>query len=196
MAKELEQIVCEYRTMFEDVASTVPNIRPNDDVLYSSMNYEKILQSMCTFLEGYISYRDANDSKYDDHIITSTCNYFNAMFSNMNSDSPYRQQVTLADMKHVNESFISGTQQLKVVMESMMEKYPDFETQQLVTMSQNQYRKLAKVYRDDMDLYLWLATRNSRVNPKCTSIQNRVNFMDVSTPVIHRLDQYQTNKGV
>ena len=80
MAKEIEQIVMEYRTMFEDVASTVPNIRPNDDVLYSSVDYGKILQSMCQFLEGYMEQRDANDDKYDDKVITSTCNFYNAMF--------------------------------------------------------------------------------------------------------------------
>ena len=197
MAKEIEQIVCEYRTMFEDVASTVPNIRPNDDVLYSSVDYGKILQSMCQFLEGYMEYRDANDDKYDDKVITSTCNFYNAMFADTSDQSPYRHQVTLADMQRVNESFISGTQQLKVVLESMMEHHPDFETTQLVTMTQNQYRKLAKVYRDDAELYMWLATKNSRTRPKNASLANRVNFGDISTPVIHRLDQYQkSNKGV
>ena len=192
MAKEIEQIVCEYRTMFEDVASTVPNIRPNDDVLYSSMNYSKVLKEMCAFLEGYVQYRDKNDTAYDDKIITSTKKYYDAMFSNLDSESPYRQQITLSDMKCVNEAFVSGTQQLKVVMEQMTDKYPDFETQQLATMSKNQYNKLAKVYRDDMQLYLWLATKDRHGRTaKIAPIKNRVDFMDVNTPVIHRLDQYQ-----
>lgn len=190
MAKEIEQIVCEYRTMFEDVARTKPNLRPNDDVLYTSMNYEKILQEMCTFLEGYISYKNDDKSDYDGKIISSTKKFYDSMFSDLGKTSPYRQQITLEDMKHVNESFIQGTQQLKVVMESMMEKLPDHETTQLITMSKNQYNKLAKVYHDDMSIYMWLATKN-RPLPKCTPVQNRINFMDTSTPVIHRLDQYK-----
>ena len=190
MAKEIEQIVCEYRTMFEDVARTHLNVRPSDAVLYTAMNYEKILQEMCTFLEGYVSYMDEGKSDYDGKIISSTKKFYDAMFSDLSAESPYRKQITLEDMKHINESFIEGTQNLKTVMESVMEKYPCHETEQLVTMSKNQYGKLAKVYRDDMQLYMWLATKNSRVNPKCAPIKNRVDFWDLKTPVMHRLDQY------
>lgn len=190
MAKEIEQIVCEYRTMFEDVAKLHPNIRPNDAVLYTAMDYEKILQEMCTFLEGYISYLDDGKSDYDGKVITSTKKFYDSMFSDLSEKSPYRKQITLEDMKHVNESFVAGTQKLKLVMESMMEKHPGIETEQLVTMSKNQYGKLAKVYHDDMQLYMWLATKNSRVNSKSAPVKNRVDFWDTKTPVMHRLDQY------
>lgn len=190
MAKEIEQIVCEYRTMFEDVAKLRPNVRPNDDVLYTAMNYEKILQEMCTFLEGYVSYLNDGKSDYDGKIITSTKKFYDSMFSDMSEKSPYRTQITLDDMRHVNESFVEGTQKLKLVMESMIEQHPGVETEQLVTMSKNQYGKLARVYHDDMQLYMWLATKNSRVNPKCAPVQNRVDFWDLKTPVMHRLDQY------
>lgn len=190
MAKEIEQIVCEYRTMFEDVAKIHPNIRPNDAVLYTAMNYEKILQEMCTFLEGYVSYLDDGKSDYDGKVITSTKKFYDSMFSDLSEKSPYRKQITLEDMKHINESFIEGTQKLKLVMESMIEKHPGIETEQLVTMSKNQYGKLAKVYHDDMQLYMWLATKNSRVNSKSAPVKNRVDFWDLKTPVMHRLDQY------
>lgn len=190
MAKEIEQIVCEYRTMFEDVAKIHPNIRPNDAVLYTAMDYEKILQEMCTFLEGYVSYLDDGKSDYDGKVITSTKKFYDSMFSDLSEKSPYRKQITLEDMKHINESFIEGTQKLKLVMESMIEKHPGIETEQLVTMSKNQYGKLAKVYHDDMQLYMWLATKNSRVNSKSAPVKNRVDFWDLKTPVMHRLDQY------
>ena len=190
MAREIEQIICEYRTMFEDVAKTAPNVRPADDVLYTSMDYGKILQEMCAFLEGYISYKDEGKTDYDGKVITSTKKYYDTMFANSGVDDPYRHQITMADMGTVNESFIQGTQRLKMVMETMMEKHPDLESESLITMSRNQYNKLAKVYRDDMQLYLWLATKSSKVNPKCAPIKDRVNFWDVNTPVMHRLDQY------
>ena len=188
--KEISQIICEYRTMFEDVAKTIPNIRPADDVLYTSMDYGKILQEMCTFLEGYCSYRDEGKDKYDGKIISSTKKYYDAMFANVGLEDPYRRQMTLADMETINESFLEGTQRLKMVLESMTENHSDPETESLSIMTRNQYNKLAKVYHDDMQLYLWLATDNSRVRPKCAPVNNRVAFWDVKTPVMHRLDQY------
>ena len=191
MTSEINQFVCEYRTLFEDVANTVPNIRPADDVMYSTMDYGKILSKMTEFLEGYVEYRDGNNSKYDDRIITSTKGFYDSMFADMSVNSPYRHSVTLEDMRTTgNETFLRETHRLQTVMEAMLAKYPDFQTKQLATMTQNQYNKLARVYRDDASLYLWLATGNSKTHPKDTSVENRINFMDIGTPVVHRLDQY------
>lgn len=188
--KTVEQIVCEYRTMFEDVAKTVPNIRPSDDVLYSSMDYGKCLTEMREFLEGYMKYRDEGDDSYKDKIIPTTKKFYDGMFENTSDQSPYRHQTTLADMESINRTFLECSQQLKTVMESVMEQYPGHETRQLITMSTNQYNKLAKVYHDDMSLYLWLANRNSKVHQRPTSVQNRVDFGNTQTPVMHRLDLY------
>lgn len=192
MAKEIGQIVCEYRTMFEDVAKTVPNIRPKDDVMYSSLDYGKILNEMNTFLEGYVSYRNGDDqtSKYDGKVIPITKKYYDGMFSDMSEKSPYRVQHTLEDMKNVNQTFLEGSLALKNTMESINENLSDIESQQLVAMTRNQYNKLARVYRDDMSLYLWLATRNSKTNPKIASIENRMAFYDTKTPVMHAIDSY------
>lgn len=192
MAAEIEQIVCEYRTMFEDVAKTRLNNLPKDDVFYSVMDYGKILHEMCTFLEGYCSYRDKGDDKYDEKLIPSTKTYYDKMFESQgSSDSKYRKQMTLADMQTINEAYVTGTAQLNTIMESVMEKYPDTEAEAIVKMTGNQYKKVAKVYGDDMRLYLWLATKQSRVNPKCAPVKDRVNFWDTNTPVMHRLDQYK-----
>lgn len=194
MTPEIGQIVCEYKTLFEDVANTVPNIRPNNDVMYSTMDYGKILSKMTAFLEGYIAYRDENDSSYDDKIITSTKAFYDGMFADLGVNSPYRHSVTLEDMRSTgNETFLRETQKLQTVMETMMEKYPDHQSTQLAIMTRNQFKKLARVYSDDASLYLWLATSGSVVNPRQTSVQNRINFMDINTPVVHRLDQYSKN---
>jgi hypothetical protein len=192
MAKEIGQIVCEYRTMFEDVAKTVPNIRPKDDVMYSSLDYGKILNEMNTFLEGYVSYRNGDDqtSKYDGKVIPITKKYYDGMFSDMSEKSPYRVRHTLEDMKNVNQTFLEGSLALKNTMESINENLSDIESQQLVAMTRNQYNKLARVYRDDMSLYLWLATRNSKTNPKIAPIENRMAFYDTKTPVMHAIDSY------
>lgn len=192
MTSEIGQIVCEYKTLFEDVANTKPNIHPNDDVMYSTMDYGKILSKMTQFLEGYIEYRDDNDGSYNDKIITSTKAFYDGMFSDMSCNSPYRHSVTLEDMRSTgNETFLIGTQQLQTVMETMLTKYPDHQTQQLAIMTKNQYKKLARVYADDAKLYLMLATGGSRMDTKMAPVQDRINFLNTNTPVVHRLDQYQ-----
>ena len=190
MPREITDFICEYKTMFEDVAkSSLRTMKPADDVMYSSMDYAKCLTEMCSFLEGYIEYREKGETKYDSSLLQTTKNFYDGMFADTSDKSPYRHQTTLVDMKHVNESFLEGTQKLIAVMESVTEQFPDHETQQLVTMSKNQYQKLARVYKDDASLYMWLTTKNS-VNPKVTPAQNRAYFYDPKTPVMHRLDQY------
>lgn len=189
MAREVADFICEYKTMFEDVARTnTRSMKPVDDVLYNSMDYAKCLTEMCTFLEGYIEYRENGETKYDDSILQSTKSFYDGMFVDTSIDSNYRHKTTLDDMAHVNESFLACSKQLQTVMESVVERLPDYETKQLITMSKNQYQKLAKVYKDDMSLYLWLATKNS-VNPKVTTAQNRAYFYDSKTPVMHKLNQ-------
>ena len=190
---DMTQIVCEYRTLFEDVNKTVPNIRPKDDCVYSAMDYGKILSDMCHFLEGYIEYRNGNSTEYDDKIINSTKKFYDDMFVDMSLSSPYRRQITLADMQSINESFVTGTAGLISVMESVSSAYQDSKTAQLLTMTTNQYRKLAKVYGDDMHLYLWLANEANQVTPRrLAPLDKRVAFADVKTPVMHRVDQYNS----
>lgn len=192
MAKEPSQFICEYRTLFEDVANTVPNIRPSDDVYYSSMDYGKILSNMCGFLEGYLEYRNSNNPNPEWDVLKSTQGFYNGMFKDMTLSSPYRHQMTLSDMKTINETFCTGTAKLIAVMESVSEAYSDEESQTLINMTRNQYAKLAKVYGDDMSLYLWLANDGNKISARKTApVDKRVAFRRLDTPVMHRIDQYQ-----
>lgn len=195
MGTQIPQIVCEYRTLFEDVSKVNPNIRPNDDVLYSAMDYTKCITEMCQLMEGYINYRTSGDQKYDGKILSSTKKFYDGMFADTSDHSPYRRQMTLADMNSINESFLECTQKLQTVMESVLEQCGDTEAQQFVTMNTNQYKKLARVHGDDMRLYMWLAN-GTRSKSATIPIKNRVDFRNVATPVMHRLDQYKSNKGV
>jgi len=192
----ISQIICEYRTVFEDVSKISPNIRPTDDVLYSEMDFAKCITEMCQFLEGYIQYRASGDQSYGNKILSTTKKFYDGMFTDTSDQSPYRRQTTLADMNATNSTFLECTQQLQTVMESVVERCGDTEAKQLVTMSTNQFKKLAKVFHDDMNLYMWLATGNSRVRPVDIPSKHRVDFRNVKTPVMHRLDQYKSNKGV
>lgn len=197
MGNAIQQIVCEYRTMFEDVSKVKPNIRPTDDVIYSAMDYAKCITEMCQFMEGYINYRNSGDDTYKDKsVIGITKKFYDGMFTDTSDQSPYRHQMTLADMGSTNATFLECTQHLQTVLESVMDSCGDREAQQLVTMSTNQFKKLAKVYHDDMSLYMWLANGNRHSNPVNIPFKNRVDFRNVKTPVMHRLDQYKSNKGV
>lgn len=191
MAKEPSQFICEYRTTIEDVAKTVPNIRPSDDVLYSSMDYGKILSDMCGFLEGYIEYRNSNNPNPKWDVIKSTHGFYDGMFKDTTPNSPYRHQITLADMQTVNEAFCTGTSKLIQVMESVADAYSDEESQIITNMTRNQYAKLAKVYADDMALYLWLANDGNTAHGRKTApVDKRIAFRQTNTPVMHRVDQY------
>ena len=53
-------------------------------------------------------------------------------------------------------------------------------------MTDNQYRKLMKVYKDDSQIYLYLLTRNSRFS-KTISPELYSAFENKDTPVIHRM---------
>lgn len=193
---QIPQIICEYRTLFEDVSKVNPNIRPTDDVEYSAMDYAKCINTMCTLMEGYIQYRASGDDTYDGTILSSTKKFYDGMFADTSDQSPYRHNMTLSDMVSISESFLESTQKLKTVMESVMEQCGDREAQQLVTMNANQFKKLARVHGDDMKLYMWLANGDSRSRATNIPTKNRADFRNVKTPVMHRLDQYKSNKGV
>lgn len=192
MNTTLGTIICEYRTMFENVSRVVPNIRPDDDVMYSSMNYEKCMNDMCQFLEGYVQYCiEPSEKQYDQkNVIASTKKFYDNMFADTSAESMYRHQTTLADMKNLNVTFLEYTRKLDDVLHFVMEQCDSAEADQLVTMSCNQFKKLAHVYNDDMKLYMWLSTRNSKTHPNVIPIKNKVDFRNTKTPVMHRMDMY------
>ena len=104
------------------------------------------------------------------------------MFTNKKK---YRRKMYLPEIKDSYADFLRGTKELQTLMESSIERsQSDPEFHMLLTMTNNQYRKLSKVCRDDMQIYLWLCTENLS-NQYHISGKLRADFVDDNTPVLH-----------
>lgn len=177
------------RNLFEDVARSYQNTRETDDVVYSMLDYGKILDDMCEFINGYVDYLKKDEKTYAGKVLSTTLHFYNSMFE----DKKYRRQMTLSEMKSINKSFLEQTKRLQDIMEGLVSKYGDEakpgELGELLFMSDNQYNKISKVYKDDMQIYLWLSTSNSKLLRREISVDLRVAFNDKTTPVMHRVSK-------
>ena len=180
-----KKFVIANRNLFESIASGYSNMRDEDDVIYSILNYEKILKEMKDFLNGYVEYKESGDDKYAGKVMSSAINFYNGMFET----DKYRRTMTLSDMRSINKSFLELSKLLQDKMIEISESYDDSETVGMLKLTDNQYAKVSKVYRDDMDIYLWITSKNSIVKPHVIPVDLRVKFLDKTTPVIHRDDR-------
>jgi len=171
-----------HRNLFEDVAEEYNNMKDSDDVEYTILDYDKILNEMCEFIEGYIDYKNKGDDKYAGKVLGTTINFFNTMFTDTHK---YRHTITLHDMKWINKNFLSLTKRLQTLIENNI-KDSDNELNQLLKLTDNQYKKISKVYKDDVEIYLWLRSSNSMFYKHNISRDLISIFNDNSTPVIHR----------
>lgn len=168
------------REIFEDIArSTISTYKSKE---YTQLNYEMILDKMCRYIEGYISYKESGSNKYKGKVMNTTLAFYNEIFK----DESYRHDIVLKDMPNISETFLKKTKELQELMEKHAEKQAlDYELQQLLIMTDNQYKKVAKVFRDDMEIYLWLCTENSSIHAHVLDVKLRQNFKDPTTPVMH-----------
>ena len=168
------------KEIFEDIArSTVSTHKAKE---YTQLNYEIILDKMCKYIEGYVSYKESGSNKYKGKVMTTTLAFYNEIFK----DESYRHVIVLKDMPNISETFLKKTKELQELMEKHAEKQTlDYELQQLLIMTDNQYKKVAKVFRDDMEIYLWLCTENSSIHAHVLDVELRQNFKDPTTPVMH-----------
>ena len=104
------------------------------------------------------------------------------MFSNKKK---YRRKLFLPEIKDTYADFLRGTKELQALLEANLNRGNiDPEFRMLLTMTDNQYRKISKVCRDDMQIYLWLATEDSSYEYHISG-KLRADFVDSNTPVIH-----------
>lgn len=177
------EFVSENKELFEEVSKEYKFSSGLRIRKYTQLNYKKILKEIIDFMTGYIDYKEKNTGKYKGQVMATARSFYNNMFMD---DHKYRKELFISDMKDSYESFLRGTKQLQEFLESNLERSkPDPEFHQLMIMTDNQYRKLSKVCRDDMQIYLWLATEDSVVYNYTVSAKLRADFIDTSTPVIH-----------
>lgn len=176
-----KSFVASAKDLFEQTAKTV--VRTKVVKKYTMLNYEDILDKMCEYIESYNEYKRDGDDKYRGKVLSITKTYYDSIFT----DDKYRKKLTLKDMSNVPGVFLKKTKALQTLLEKYCDKQDqDHELQQILIMTNNQYKKLSKVYKDDMEIFMWLATKDSHiVNEHTIPAQMRLNFYDPSTPVIH-----------
>lgn len=175
-----KSFVASAKDTFEDVAKTV--VKPTNEKKYTMLNYEDIIDKMCVFVDSYVDYKKSGDDKYRGKVLQTTRTYYNSIFI----EDRYRKTMTLKQMSKFSPIFLSKTKELQKVLEKYIETQDhDHELQQLLIMTNNQYKKLSKVYHDDMKIFMWLASEKSNFYEYKLDPQIKMHYYDPSTPVIH-----------
>jgi len=175
----VQDYILKNRDMFElvqDVRDNPSGTSTSRNGEHTMLNYGKILDDMINYLEGFQSYKRSGEKKYKHKVITSTYGFYNAMFT---SDK-YRKNITLSEFASNNFKFVEKSKKLNTLIKQMR-KSVDNEVLNVARISENQYKKLAKVNRDDMKIYLWL------VKGKSISDDLREFYSDNTSPVMHKI---------
>lgn len=173
------QFVNTEKNLFDEVQRANKNSRSEYDVIYSILNYKKILADMSEFLEGYLDYAKKNSGEYSAKLLSNTAKFYDAIFES----NKYRTDITLSEMYDVERDFLIETKKLQDIMTHVDDV--DDELHAMMIMTNNQYRKISRVFKDDCRIWLWLATSNSST-PYMLDVETRNKFNDKSTPVMHK----------
>lgn len=175
--------VADNRNLFEDVAKGFVDAKDIYKVQYTILNYDMILDQMIEFIDGYKQYAAGDDHKYDGKVLTISRNFYGKMFT----DPKYRKKIELKQYKELNASYLRKTKQLQTIIETYLkDKKISAEMDALIRLTDNQYKKLAKVCRDDMKIYLWLTTSNSKFFAYHLDEATRSAFANKNAPVMHK----------
>lgn len=189
MAEKIKDFFSDNKNLFLQVSDDqVHNSLHGIDksLQYTMLNYPKIMNEICEYLEGYAQFEENNDTdkkKYSvQEISTQTTKFFNSMFT----DQKYRVNCVLEDVPIMNRKFLELSKKLKSFLDTHKEGASG-PMKVLCVMSENQFMKVGKVLKDDLKIYLWLLYR---ANGKDYSIpsKTRVDFKDKKTPVMHPKD--------
>lgn len=178
----MKGFVVENKGLFEKVAREYKYDTKYRERQYTQLNYRYILTEMVDFVNGYIEYKEKDSGKYAGKVLGTAKSFYDAMFTNKKK---YRRDLYLAEIKDSYADFLRGTKELQTLLENNFERANgDPEFRMLLTMTDNQYRKISKVCRDDMQIYLWLVTENTSYEYTIPG-KLRADFVDDNTPVIH-----------
>lgn len=171
------------RNLFEDVAKGFVDAKDIFRVQYTILDYEKILDQMIEFIDGYKQYSGGDDHKYEGKVLTISRNFYDRMFT----DKKYRRKINLEQYKDISANYLKRTKELQGIIESYLsDKSISGEMDSLIRLTDNQYKKLSKVVRDDMKIYLWLTTSNSKHFAYHLDDTTRKQFANPKAPVMHK----------
>ena len=164
------------KTLFEEINDSYDHAHGmGQGGLYSILHYNKMLTSIIDYIDGYLEYKESGSNEYNGKVDSSTVAFYDKMFV----DPKYRHDITLSEFRAANVDYLKLTKQLQDKMQEL-EKCLDTEATRLLHITDRQYRKIGKVYQDDMNLYLWLVT-DTQIP---TSLKNW--YTDQNSPVMHK----------
>lgn len=173
------------KNLFESVAKEYNKAKDVFRVQYSILNYDKIIDEMISYLDGYKKYASGdNNKKYEGKVLSISRNFFETMFTK----KEYRKKINISAFREENITYLKRTKELKGVIESTLkEAENNAELNSLIRMIDNQYKKLAKVHKDDMKIYLWIVNKDSKIFGYNLDEKTRKAFYDKTSPVMHKV---------
>ena len=173
------------KNLFEDVASGYMNAKDIYKTQYTILDYGKILDDIISFVDGYDEYKKQDNKKYDGKVLSLTRNFYDKMFT----EKKYRKKINLEQFREVNLEYLNKTKKLQDIIENYLkDEHISNEMHSLLIITNNQYKKLSKVCRDDMKIFLWLTSSNSKFKFNISE-DLRKQFSNKSAPVMHKYEE-------
>lgn len=187
-SKKIKDLIQSNRGIYEQIARESERHDYKYSQKYNILNYNKILELVVKYVEGYIKYKESdNNDNYKDKVLETSKYFYDSMFD-YNNRHKYRQVIELSQFKSINKNYLEWTNKLTNLLEKLEndDKYsddPEFDI--LLTMTQRQYDKIAKVYKDDCNIYLWLISKDSKYIKHNIDSKLISHYNDIKTPVMH-----------
>lgn len=162
--------------IFTSTQDKYSHVISRSDTIYTILDYAKIFEDICDYLEGYIDYAESDDDKYDSKVIISTSRFYESMFN----DKRYRTDFVLYEFPDIQKDFLEGTKDLQEMLVKMAES--DNELRSMIVLTNNQYNRIAKVFKDDYCIWRMLI----KLPTYDPTESDRDRFNDKTTPCIHK----------
>ena len=182
--KDLKTIkfVSANQNLFESVASSHDNAKDVFKTQYSILNYGEILDKMIEFIDGYAKYAKSENNKFEGKVLDSAKKFYDNMFKDKKK---YRSVINLNEFKNISKTFLLKTKKLQSIMDTCLKDIDSREADGFIRLTNNQYDKLSKCFKDDMRIYLWLSSTNSKHFAHSIDNTTKAAFNNKSTPVMH-----------
>lgn len=175
-----QSFVIQNKTTFEEINDSFNKASASARIgRQNILNYAKMMNDMIDYIDGYLEYKDSGDDKYRNKVDDSTVAFYNRMFTDA---ATYRMDIALNEFRDINREYLECTKRLQDKLQEL-EDCVDIEAKRVLHISDRQYRKIAKVFKDDMQIYLWLACGKSIDN------KLKVYYGDITTPVMHSVNR-------
>ena len=187
-SNKIKDLIKTNRGIYEQIAREADKNDFKYAEKYNILDYSKILELMVKYVEGYVKYKNSNaNDTYKGKVLETSKYFYDSMFD-YNNRHKYRQVIELSQFKSINKLYLEWTNKLTNLLEKLENDdnlSNDIEFDILLTMTQRQYDKIAKVYKDDCNIYLWIISKNSKYLKHNIDSKLISHYNDYRTPVMH-----------